>query len=58
MGKIISNVWATSMDEAPQPVGIVYGRNLRTSSKPNSDEQKATGSDGQAATKSKSDHSD
>jgi hypothetical protein len=29
MGKLIWRGWRTSIEDAPQPVGIVYGRNLK-----------------------------
>ena len=29
MGKLIWRGWRTSIKDAPQPVGIVYGRNLK-----------------------------
>ena len=29
MGKLTFRGWRTSIEDAPQPVGIVYGRNLK-----------------------------
>ena len=29
MGKLIWRGWRTSIEDAPQPVGIVFGRNLK-----------------------------
>ena len=29
MGKLIWRGWRTSINDAPQPVGIVFGRNLK-----------------------------
>lgn len=31
MGKLIWRGWRTSIKDAPQPVGIVFGRNLKKS---------------------------
>lgn len=40
MGKLIWNGWRTSVSDAPQPMGIVYGRNLKNSSTTDSAKQK------------------
>ena len=38
MGKLIWEGWQTSVQDAPQPTSILYGANLRQSSKENSQE--------------------
>jgi hypothetical protein len=38
MGDLIWNGWQTSVSDAPQPTSILYGANLRQSSKENSQE--------------------
>ena len=49
MGKLIWRGWRTSIKDAPQPVGIVYGRNLKKpdkekpESKPQSNSSKTQG---------------
>jgi hypothetical protein len=37
MGKLTWEGWQTSVSDAPQPIGIVYGKNLRKPSKENSE---------------------
>jgi hypothetical protein len=32
MGKLIWEGWQTSVSDAPQPIGIIMGKNLRASS--------------------------
>jgi hypothetical protein len=38
MGKLIWEGWQTSVENAPRPTSILYGANLRQSSKENSQE--------------------
>jgi len=54
MGKLTNLGWSNSSDEIPQPISVVYGRNLRTNSEQASKKQKKEpkGSKEQEAAKS------
>ena len=44
MGKLIWRGWRTSIEDAPQPVGIVFGRNLKKPDKEKPESKARSGS--------------
>ena len=44
MGKLIWRGWRTSIKDAPQPVGIVFGRNLKKPDKAKPESKARSGS--------------
>jgi len=40
MGKLINHGWSTSSDDIPQPISVIFGRNLRKNSEEDIAKQK------------------